>query len=203
MGTSAVRWEVGISKGREKPDPWIWGLTLSLLLGLSVKVFLELAIYIVFKWKVNFLCKLYTLSAGRKEVILITGEIQAQAFAAPREGITAREQTGPLTPLFSPPVVPYSIFPHPHVRYGTAVGQILGLYASRSPPKTTDPEHWMRPRWFGRDRMGSIHSRGYHGPSAHGKNLRLQRLPKLWLFLISCLALWPKALERVCTCICM
>lgn len=123
----------------------------------------------------NFLCKLYTLSAGRKEIIIITRGDTSTSVRSTKRGNHSNRADGPLTPLFSPPVVPYSIFPHPHVRYGTAVGQILGLHASRSPPKTTDPERRMRPRWFGRDRMGSIHSRGYHGPSAHGKKTEVAK----------------------------
>lgn len=101
----------------------------------------------------NFLCKLYVLSAGRKEVILITrGDISTSVRSTKSGSHSKKADGASYTTLFSPcsPLLHFPTSSHEvWYRHMADPGSLHFSFTS----ETTDPEHWMRSRLFGRDRM--------------------------------------------------
>lgn len=74
------------------------------------------------------------LSAEQREVILIAwGDASTGVPSVPstKSRHLSKKADETFTYLFSVPVVPYSISPHPHKRYGAATWHLLDLETSK------------------------------------------------------------------------
>jgi len=196
----------GVQAGQGKSQPLEWGVWPGHCcwgcLWRLLPQLLQLAIYLVFKWKTNFLCKLCTLSAGRKKVILITrGDISTSVCSIKSGNHSKKGNGASCITLFSPssPLLHFPII----LTWGTVL-QCRRSWVSMllvHPQDRTDFQgetQFVLSAGLGCAKqtvcayviqeviMDLLHME---------RKPRLQRLLKLWLFLISCLTLWPPVLE--------
>lgn len=98
----------------------------------------ELAIDISFKWKMNFLCRLYSWKKRNNSNCQEIWDISTSVHSTESQN-HGQKADGACYTIHPLPVISCSFFPHLHTGCSTAIQQILATYIPQSLPRLMIP----------------------------------------------------------------